>query len=340
MKELISTISLLYSIPVCRIVSLKEEKVFTVITKTERFVLKLLPYPAMETAFITDAMIYLSNSGFHDFNEIIFTAEGKPTGRFHDRFTLLTKELKGRIPSYKKREDVIAVSSYLASLHCAAGHFFPIHPYPDRIKWNKMTKTMDSGKNDLIQLKEEITSIEGKKSNFDTAFLMYCDTAIKEIEDAVCGLNTFYPNLCRNARKKGGFCHHDPAHHNFLIDDHGTVAGFDFDYAIADIPAHDIAALMLKVLKTNHWQPAAAKCCLSAYLNHASLEKDDLKFIYCLLVYPYDFHHAAFARYREHNFSRRIEKKLFRLIDEKDRRKAALAELKYYLLGNTESEVP
>lgn len=340
MKELISTISLLYSIPVCRIVSLKEEKVFTVITKTERFVLKLLPYPAMETAFITDAMVYLSNSGFHGFNEIIFTAEGKPVGKFQDRFTLLTKELRGRIPSYKKREDVTAVSVYLASLHHAANHFFPIHPYPDRIKWNKMIETMNTGKNDLILLKNEISAVTEKRSDFDAAFLAHCDAAIQEVETAIFGLEPFYSDLCNDAQKRGGFCHHDPAHHNFLIGDHGTVAGFDFDYAIADIPAHDVAALLLKVLKTNHWQTAAAKCCLSAYLSHAYLSEYDLKFIYYLLVYPYDFHHAAYARYREHNFSRRIEKKLFRLIAEREKRKSALAELEPYLLENSESEVP
>ena len=340
MKELISTISLLYSIPVCRIVSLKEEKVFTVITKTERFVLKLLPYPAMETAFITDTMVYLSNSGFHDFNEIIFTAEGKPTGKFQDRFTLLTKELKGRVPSYKKREDVTAVSMYLASLHHAASHFFPIHSYPDRIKWGKMIETMNTGKNDLIQLKNEISSVAGKKSDFDTAFLTHCDTAIQEIETAIFGLKPFYSDLSNDARKRGGFCHHDPAHHNFLIDDHGIVTGFDFDYAIADIPAHDVAALLLKILKTNHWHPAAAKCCLSAYSSQAYLSENNLKYIYYLLVYPYDFYHAAYARYREHNFSRRIEKKLFRLIAEREKRKSALAELRPYLLENSESEVP
>ena len=47
MKELITAISLLYSIPVCRIVPLKDEKVFLILTKTDRFVLKLLPFPAM-----------------------------------------------------------------------------------------------------------------------------------------------------------------------------------------------------------------------------------------------------------------------------------------------------
>ena len=55
------------------------------------------------------------------------------------------------------------------------------------------------------------------------------------------------------------------------------------------------------------------------------------KFIYCLLTYPYDFHHAAYARYEENNFTRRIEKKLFRLIREKELREDLLQKIRPFL---------
>ncbi|MBR5328859.1 MAG: CotS family spore coat protein [Firmicutes bacterium] len=331
MKEMTAAISLLYSIPISRIVSLKDEKVFLVITKKDRFVLKLIPYPPMETGFITDAMNYLSQSGFHSFNELIPTADGQMWGRFRNHCTLLTKELHGHIPSYKKKEDVTAIASYLAELHNAATHFFPIHRFEQRIKWGTMIHTMEQSRDDLIFLKETVNKKE-EKDAFDTSFLQYCDHYIEEIKRSAEAMNTFYPQLCEEKQPYGGFCHHDPAYHNFLIDSNGTVGAFDFDYAIADLSAHDCAALLLKVLKTNHWELSAGLHCLGNYNRNRHLDKNELKFIYWLLAYPYDFHHAAFARYKEENHQHRIEKKLFRLIREKEKREALLQAIKPYLL--------
>lgn len=330
MKELTAAISLIYSIPVCRIVSLKEEKVFLVTTKRERYVLKLLPYPAMETGFITDAMNYLSRNGFHDFNEIIPTAAGRPTGEFHGARTLLTKELKGRVPSYKRKEDAMAVAAYLGELHRAADHFFPIHRFEQRIKWGTMIETMEQSRSDLIRFGEEIKE-KAKKTDFDHAYLSRYTLYTEETEHAIAGMIPFYGALCEKKRKYGGFCHHDPAHHNFLIDEKGKVGAFDFDYAIADLAAHDTAALLLKILKTNHWDPATALAALRAYEEIAPLCGGERRFLCRLLEFPYDFHHAAFARYAEGDTRNRIEKKLFRLIREEEKRQKALTELKKFL---------
>ncbi|MBQ2763749.1 MAG: CotS family spore coat protein [Firmicutes bacterium] len=331
MKEMIAAISLLYSIPIHRIVSLKDDKVFLVQSKKDRFVLKLLPYPAMETAFITDAMSYLSQNGFHDFNELIPTAKGQLWGRFREQCTLLTKEIHGRIPSYKKIEDIRVIAAYLGELHCAAAHFFPIHRYDQRIKWGTMIDTMKKSRSDLITFRQRAKE-KTEPDHFDKSYLHQCNYYIEETEKAIEKMSQFYPLLIAEKRRFGGFCHHDPAYHNFLIQNNGRVGAFDFDYAIADLCAHDVAALMLKVLKTNHWEAAPALHCLSSYMKTNPLDHEELRFIYWLLVYPYDFHHAAFARYSEDNRQHRIEKKLFRWEREKEKREELLRTIRPYLL--------
>lgn len=331
MKEMTAAISLIYSIPVSRIVSLKDEKVFWVYSKKDRFVLKLLPYPAMETGFITDAMSYLSRNGFHHFNELIPTARGPLWGRFRNQCTLLTKEIRGHVPSYKRKEDITAVSSFLGEMHKAAAHFFPIHRYEERIKWGTMIETMDRSRLDLLCFRQNL-SFEKDKNTFDTVFLKHCDHYIEETEKAMAALKDFYPQLSERKRPFGGFCHHDPAYHNFLIQSDGTVGAFDFDYAIADLAAHDTAALILKILKANHWELSPALHALKHYCKTNPLDSDELRFIYWLLVYPYDFHHAAFAHYAENNRQHRIEKKLLRLEREREKREDLLRALKPYLL--------
>ena len=334
MKELTAAISLIYSMPFCRIVSLKEDKVFLASTKEERYVLKLLPYPMAECRFITDAMEYLGHSGFHNYNEIIPTATGRPCGEFRGYRTLLTKELKGRVPSYKKREDLRAVAVCLGELHQAATGFFPIHRFEARNRWGTWLSTMTQSRDELTTLRELIAEKE-QKTDFDRAYLEHCEGFIQEIEEAMAGLMPVYPRLCDEKRRLGGFCHHDPAYHNFLIDHRGKAGVFDFDYVIADSAAHDTAALILKTAKADHWDITAAHTVLRAYLEIAPMTAEERKLIYWLMRYPYDFHHAAFARYREHNEQRRIEKKLFRQIRNRERRETFLGELKTMLWEGT-----
>lgn len=335
MKEIVTAISLLYSIHIKRIVSLKTQKVWQIIAEEGFFILKLLPYPKEETGFIVDAMSYLSKNGFHRYNEIIYTKENMPFGSYGESFTLLTKQLYGRVPSFKKKEDVTAVAACLSDLHRAAVGFSPVHCFAERIKWGKMIEIIHAGKEDLEGF---AASLEGnaEKDDFDKAFLSHCDFYIHQTEEVIAELATFYPALSSEKEKSGGFCHHDPAHHNFLIDkvdgidQKEQVFLFDFDYAIADLRAHDVAVLLLKILKTNHWNTQLAQRAFAVYQESFPLDRAEIHFIQMLLKYPYDFRQAAFARYAEQDDSSRIAKKLPRLTRESALRETALLSLDQY----------
>lgn len=329
MEEFVTAISLLYSIHINRIVSLKPQKVWQIIADEGLFILKLLPYPREETGFITDAMAYLGERGFHRYNEIIPTGENALFGPYKNSFTLLAQELFGRTPSFESEEDVAAVAVCLSDLHRAAEGFFPEHRFEERIKWGKMIDAIREGKHDL---QVYAAAVAGKpvKDDFDEAFLSYCDFYINQTQEVEKALAFFYPALSAKKEKNGGFCHHDPAHHNFLIDKKNDVFLFDFDYAIADLRAHDVAALLLKILKTNHWDPSLAQKAFTVYHDAFPLEREEIRFMKLLLHYPYDFRHAAFARYTEKNNSTRIVKKLLRLTREAEQREKALLTLKQY----------
>lgn len=332
MEEFVTAISLLYSIHINGIVSLKPQKVWRIIADEGLFILKLLPYPKEETAFITEAMAYLGQRDFHHYNEIVPTKENTPFGAYGRNFTLLTKELYGRIPSFQAEDDVAAVATCLSDLHRAAAGFFPKHRFAERIKWGKMIATLRSGKEDLQGFATTVAE-KSEKDDFDKAFLSYCAFYIRQAEEAVAELTTFYPALSGRKEKSGGFCHHDPAHHNFFINEQKEkkeVFVFDFDYAIADLRAHDVAALLLKILKTNHWDARLAQKAFAVYHGAFPLEREETRFIELLIKYPYDFRHAAFARYTEKDDSTRIAKKLPRLTREADRREKALLALNQY----------
>lgn len=332
MEEFVTAISLLYSIHISGIVSLKPQKVWRIIADEGTFILKLLPYPKEETGFITDAMAYLTERGFHRHNEIILTKEKAPFGAYGESCTLLTKELFGRTPSFQAEGDVAAVAAGLGGLHRAAAGFFPRHRYAERIKWGKIPAALNSGKDDLENFAAAAAK-KAEKDDFDRAFLGHCEFYIRQAEAVIAEMTPFYHSLSQRKEKCGGFCHHDPAHHNFFINEQKgqkDVFVFDFDYAIADLRAHDVAALLLKILKTNHWDCPLAQRAFAAYHDDFPLVGEEIRFIELLLKYPYDFRHAAFARYAEKNSSARIAKKLLRLTEEAAQREKALVTLNQY----------
>jgi CotS family spore coat protein len=332
MKEIVTAISLLYSIHIKRIVSLKAQKVWQIVADEGLFILKLLPFPREETDFITEAMSYLGQNGFHRYNEIVYTKENMPYGAYGESSTLLTKQLYGRIPSYKIEKDVTAVAVCLGELHQANRGFSPKHRFEQRIKWGKMIETINAGKEDLLEFTAMLEK-KAEKDDFDKAFLSYCHFYIQQTQEVITELKTFYPSLSSIKEKNGGFCHHDPAHHNFLIDEideKEQVFLFDFDYVIADLRAHDVAALLLKILKTNHWNTLLGQKAFSAYHEVFPLDREEIHFIKMLLKYPYDFRQAAFARYAEKDGSARIAKKLPRLTREAELRETALLTLNQY----------
>ena len=333
MKELFSTVSLLYSMPVKEIVTLKKGKVFLLKGDHEDRVLKILTLPQREIDFISAAMSWLKEKGFYDFNEIIPNRDGMLTTPQEHKTLLLTKVIKGDMPSYQKKEDCEKIASYLAEMHTAAKGFHYSGQDSSRIKWGMLIESMQTKCDNLLNFQHK--RLKEEWDSFDTDFMAIVDFQRREIEAVIEELSTFYPDLNRSKQKEGGFCHHDPAHHNFLIDKNDSVAACDFDHAIADQGCHDLAALMLKILKANDWQPENAVRAMESYDEILHLQTQEKRLIYAILKFPYDFYHAAFARYREHDNSGRIEKKMKRQLKNIALRQKALSELKQYCEGKT-----
>ncbi len=328
MTELFSTVSLLYSMPVKEIVTLKKGKVFLLKSDKEDRVLKLLTLPRQEMDFISAAMSYLTKTGFRDFNEIIPTRDGAATCSLQDTTLLLTKALKGEMPSYQKREDCEKVAICLGMMHTAAKGFQYNEQGSSRIKWGMLIESMRTSRDNLLRFQREQSKKE--PHSFDEFFLTLLDDQLGEIDAVLTDLSEFYSVLNQNKQKEGGFCHHDPAHHNFLIDQNGTVSACDFDHAIADLSCHDLAALVLKILKANDWRTENAIRAMLSYEKILPLGSAEKRLIYAMLRFPYDFYHAAFARYCEKDNSRRIEKKMKRQLKNAAPRQKALSELKRY----------
>ena len=86
------------------------------------------------------------------------------------------------------------------------------------------------------------------------------------MEEELARSNRSIYNLCKSEYiskmkeeiKHRGFCHHDYAHHNVLIEKSGGVNIIDFDYCILDTHLHDLSSLLIRRMKNGKW--SSRKC--------------------------------------------------------------------------------
>lgn len=315
MNDLLSSAALLYSIPFRQIVTLKKEKVFTLLTAEERFILKKTNFSTAENQFLTAALLHLKRQGFHRCNELIPAKSGEYITEINSSHYFLTKALEGRTPDYRNPPDASKVGAYLGELHCAVEGFYPLPAWETRNKWGKMLSSMKIADNELEKI-SQIIQDKTIKDEFDLLFNGSIQSFREQIRTARSELEPIYPALWRKQFLKGGFIHHDPAHHNFVIDTENRVSAFDFDYAVADFAIHDVAAFLLKIFKANAWQIQTAIEAYKAYISIRPVTEEERKAIKALLTFPYDYYRAAFAHYFENNHSRHLKKKLLHAITE------------------------
>ncbi|MEG2149493.1 MAG: CotS family spore coat protein [Clostridiales bacterium] len=311
-----------YPIHFDRIVTLKSEKIWEINAQEGSFILKALPYPKEETDFIIGAMKHLQAENFTHFNAVLPTLNHKDTLAHSGQFFFLTKTIEGREASFINEEDAPNLGEFLAHFHKATRGYHPQAPYPGRIKWGNWDKMIENKKTDLIKFQET----SPKKGDFNRIFRRFVPYYLEEANIAQDYFKTTeYMEICREEEKSGGFCHHDLAHHNFIINE--TPNLIDFDYVLADIRCHDIANILCKILKMNHWDIKIAFATLVAYDKASALKKAEIPILKAMLRFPQDFWQCGFARYEENDATSRNEKKLRHWVKERTLRKEALEKL-------------
>lgn len=308
-----------YPIHVNAIMTLKNHRVWKIFSKEGVYICKALDFPAEETAFVIDAMNHLETMGFYSYNRIVKTDDGASTVSFNGRCFFMAKEILGEPPSFSSPEDAGAVGAFLAMFHRAAKGYHPRSPYPGRIKWGKWPEI-------LMKKCDEMETFETINDRFSLIYRRHLPYFLEDArQSAVFFRGRSYLDQWQKEKKEGGFCHHDMAHHNFLQGENLSL--IDFDYALADIRCHDVAQLLLKILKENRWDCRCAFKALEGYDHITPFSAAEPQLISAMLRFPQDFWQVAFARYVENNKEPRLERKLEQWVLRRTRRKQALKTL-------------
>ncbi|MFT5873301.1 MAG: CotS family spore coat protein, partial [Clostridium sp.] len=217
----------------------KIKNVYRIETENEMYCLKIINYDFKHFLFIVGAIKHLQGNGFQKIPQIIATIDNKEYIAIDNKYAYLTPWLSARECNYDNPVEIELCTSKLAELHKKSLNFKITPDMKPRIAWLKWIETFKTREREILDFKRRINEKECI-TEFDNNYLN-----IMEEERARC--NKSISNLCKSEYvskmkdeiRHKGFCHHDYAHHNILIEKSGEVNIIDFDYCILDTHLHD-----------------------------------------------------------------------------------------------------
>jgi CotS family spore coat protein len=263
--------------------------VYRIATDKGFFCLKKLRFPIGDMDFIFEAVEHLERKGFGNTFKIIKQQNGDNFISFNGDKYFLTQWIDGRECDFLNPVDLDAAIELLAGLHKAAEGYLPDECPSGRYYYGKWPKKFAKRIEEMKLIKDQVLS-KPIKSDIDKIYLDYVDMCIKNGEEAILLLNkTDYSRISREAAAKGGFIHHDFAHHNILHTFDGKTYVVDFDYSIMDIRIHDVGSLILRNMKKSNWDIDKALSILEGYDRRNPLSYGELKVLAPFFLFPQDF---------------------------------------------------
>ncbi|MFT8350857.1 CotS family spore coat protein [Clostridium saccharoperbutylacetonicum] len=286
-----------YSLDIENIEKVKNS--YKIITKDNKYCLKMIKYEFTHFYFILSAIKHLQRNGFINIPSFIMNKEKSEYGCINGKYVYLTKWIPSRESNYDNPLELARVSSTLSKLHkCSKGFTLEGGMNP-RIGWFSWLKVFETRKNEILDFKNRINQ-KAYKSDFDLLYLGNIQAEIKRAEKSIVGLQkNNYVKLMEKEVFERGFCHHDYAHHNILIDSNKRINIIDFDYCILDSHLHDLGSLLIRTMKDGKWEREKADLIFESYKENMEVSKEELPIIREFIRFPQAFWQIGLQVYWE-----------------------------------------
>ncbi|NLK94316.1 MAG: CotS family spore coat protein [Clostridiales bacterium] len=263
------------------------------------YCLKIIKYEYSHFYFIISAILHIQNKGYSGTPEIIKTKDGAYYIKILDKYCYLTKWIGGRISDYSNIKDLENTSFELGEFHKYSEGFTLNDNMKPRIYWFSWIKIFNTRKNEILDFKNRINQ-KCIKNEFDKLYLEYLDKEVMKAEKSIKGINNSnYKEYMEREVLKRGFCHHDIANHNVLVDLYGNVNLIDFDYCILDSSLHDLGSLIIRALRKNNWDQEIGEKIFRAYNFSKQINKEDILFLKYFITFPQGFWQLGIQKYWE-----------------------------------------
>lgn len=279
------------------------------------YCLKRIKYDFPHFIFIKEAMSHLQKNGFNNIPTFIKTLSGGEyisLGEYG--FGYLNPFLLVRESNYDNPIDVEMAVNVLADLHIKTRGFEVKDYMRPRVSWKIWPETFSTRRDEIIDFKNRI---ERKKflTEFDEIYYGLIQYNLDLARRAIDNLEkTKYYELMDEEMKLKGFCHHDFAHHNVLINEEGNISIIDFDYCILDTHLHDLSSILIRVMKNGKWSLDTAKFILDNYNKTYGIRQDEIPVMAAFIQFPQEFWQVGIQYYWEEQrwgeefFTRKLKK--------------------------------
>ena len=277
----------------------KVKNSYKVVTKDGGYCLKVIKYQFSHFYFIFSAMRHLQRKGFTAIPEFVKNKDDKEYGELDGRYVYLTRWIPSRDSNYNNPLELAMIAEELSKLHQYSRGFTLENKMKPRIAWFSWPHVFETRKNEILDFKNRINQ-KMHKSAFD---LLYLDNVQKEVERAEKSVRGLQKNNYVKVMEKEvftrGFCHHDYAHHNILIDDCKKINIIDFDYCILDSHLHDLCSLLIRAMKDGKWEDKKSDLILNGYKRNMEIRKDELPIMREFIRFPQAFWQIGLQVYWE-----------------------------------------
>ena len=229
------------------------------------YAIKIIKYDFGHFYFILSAIKHLQRRNFNKTPNILKNNLGGDYIQLGNKYAYITEWVPSRVSNYNNPIELGEVSKKLGELHeCSSGFTLNREMNP-RIGWYSWINVFETRCNEILDFKNRISQ-KAYKSKFDYIYLDNIEAEIERGKIAIKGLKeSNYIEIMDKEVMKRGFCHHDFAHHNILVDENGEFNVIDFDYCILDTHLHDVSSLLIRAMKDGKWSKEKANLILNNY---------------------------------------------------------------------------
>lgn len=313
----------------------KVKNVFKIQSSSKNLCLKIIKYEYEHFLFIISAIKHLQQAGFESIPAFIKNITQQDFIEIGGCHAYLTEWVNGREADYDNPMDVFIAAGKLSELHVKSRGFEVESCMHPRIGWFKWIEIYRTRKNEIMDFKRRIEK-KDNKTEFDDLYYKAIEEELVRGENSIDNLiESDYIMRMNSEIGLKGFCHHDFAHHNVLIENSEKVNIIDFDYCILDSSLHDLSSLIMRCMKNGKWSLENGIFILDAYSASNTVYRTDLPIIAAFLEYPQDFWQVGIQYYWEKQpwGEEFFVKKLQKILEDREMRQDFIDEFRVLRYG-------
>jgi len=277
----------------------KVKNTYKVNAKEGRYCIKVIKYQFHHFNFILSAILHLQKRGFNTIPEILKSKKGEYYIEFFGNYAYLTKWICARESNFDNPLELEKVSQKLGELHKCSEGFSLTKDMKPRIGWFSWIDVFNTRRNEILDFKNRINQ-KAYRSKFDNLYLSAIEEEISRADKSITALQrSSYIEVMEKEMLKRGFCHHDYANHNILLDESGEIYLIDFDYCIMDSHIHDLSSLMIRAMKNGKWNTKKGESIINNYSKIKNVQDEELVLMKEFIRFPQMFWQLGIQMYWE-----------------------------------------